>query len=342
MPADLGQDSPNPTRLLIYEPSFRAAQDAILDHAGSIQLVLLHPDGQLSLTGRAVSAEDASPHIAWASGEMFESPVARKFLAAMLNSPRLDWVQSGAAGFDHPLFAQIIAKGARLTTSHGQSVGMADYVLAGVLDHFQRGPARRAAQAERNWRRVPFREVAGSVWLVVGFGAIGQEVAKRARAFGARIHGVRRDPAPHALADEILSLEAMTSHLPEADVVVLCLPASRATRGLADAGFFEVMKPGSVLVNVGRGALVDEAALLRGLDRGTPEHAVLDVFQIEPLTQDSPFWAHPCVTLTGHTSGNTLGQKARNQALFIDNLDRFLRGAALIGEVDPKDVLDAS
>src|SRR5580704_11679889 len=106
-------------------------------------------------------------------------------MIALLNAPALQWVQSAAAGFDHPIFAQLVNKGVRLSTSHGQAVGIADYVLAGVLDHFQRAPERRAAQAERVWRRLPFREVADSVWLIVGFGAIGQAVALRARAFGA-------------------------------------------------------------------------------------------------------------------------------------------------------------
>src|SRR5258708_20909867 len=95
------------------------------------------------------------------------------------------------------------ARGARLTTSHGQAVGMADYVLAGVLDHFQRGPERRAAQARSEWRGFAFSEVLGSTWLIIGFGAVGQGVAQRAKAFGARVIGIRRDQAAHPLSDVI-------------------------------------------------------------------------------------------------------------------------------------------
>ena len=327
-------------RLLIYEPSFQTVRDAVMAYGDVIETILIDSAGNLALAGRAVSVAEACPHLAWASGDLFESAAARDFLQAVLKSPCLDWVQSGAAGFDHPIFGQIVGKGARLTTSHGQSVGMADYVMAGVLDHFQNGPARRAAQSKRDWRRIPFREIDGSVWLLVGFGAIGQDIARRASSFGARIIGVRRNPAAHPLADAIVSLDAMHAQLPDADVVVLCMPANNATRRLADGQFFEAMKLGSVLVNVGRGSLVDEPALLRALDRGAPAHAVLDVFMTEPLPEDSLFWDHPSVNVTGHTSGNTGGQKRRNETLFLDNLGRFVRGEPLLGEVDAKDVLD--
>jgi phosphoglycerate dehydrogenase-like enzyme len=330
----------NPVRLLIFEPSFAPIQAELAGHGRALAPLVMDRAGVMRLAGAPISADEARPDAAWASGDLFESPAARDFLAATLKSPRLTWVQSGAAGFDHPIFARIVDKGARLTTSHGQAIGMADHVVAGVLDHFQRGPERRAAQAEHAWRRLPFREVLDTTWLVIGFGAIGQAVAQRTRGFGARVIGVRRDPSPHPLADRILSLEAMTAALPEADVVVLCLPASAATRHLADAGFFAVMKPGAVLVNVGRGALVDEGALLAALDLGKPAHAVLDVFEAEPLPGASRLWSHPRVSLTAHCSGDTGGQTLRNQALFLDNLARFLGGRALLGEVDPLDVLD--
>ncbi|MEP6967587.1 MAG: NAD(P)-dependent oxidoreductase, partial [Pseudomonadota bacterium] len=208
-----------------------------------------------------------------------------------------------------------------------------------VLDHFQRGPERRAAQAEAAWRPLPFREVMGSVWLIVGFGAVGQAVAARARGFGARIIGVRRDQAAHPLADTLASPAAMTGLLPTAAVVVLSAPLSAATRHMADAAFFAAMKAESVLVNVGRGALADEAALLEALSRGRPAHAVLDVFETEPLPPGHPFWRHGRIALTAHASGMTGGQDVRNEALFLDNLGRFMAGEPLLGEADPRDVL---
>jgi phosphoglycerate dehydrogenase-like enzyme len=213
-------------------------------------------------------------------------------------------------------------------------------VLAGVLDHFQRGPARRAAQRNRTWTRLPFREILGTDWLIVGFGSIGQDIAKRARAFGARIIGVRRDLSPHPLADEIIPLTDVHAVLPGIDVVVLCLPASKTTRHFADAGFFGAMKSDSILVNVGRGSLVDERALASALDRGTPAHAILDVFETEPLPEDSVLWTHPRVCVTAHASGDSGGQQIRNQTLFLENLERFFAGAPLLNEANRDDVLD--
>jgi phosphoglycerate dehydrogenase-like enzyme len=218
---------------------------------------------------------------------------------------------------------------------------MADYVLWGVLDHFQRGPERRAAQGAAEWTRVRFRELDGSRWLVVGFGAIGQGVGRRARAFGAHVTGVRRNPAPHPDADVIAAEADLPRLLEGADVVVLSLPLTPQTRHVVDAAFLRRMKPRSVIVNVGRGGLVDEAALLAALDLGVPEHAVLDVFETEPLPKESPFWGHPRVTLTPHASGISEGQAARNDALFLDNLARYLAGQPLVSEADPKDVLAA-
>jgi phosphoglycerate dehydrogenase-like enzyme len=325
-------------RLLIYEPSYRRLRSEI-EALGHVEPVIMDPAGGLSLAGRRIGLEEARIEAAWANNDTWQSPVGRDYSVAILKSPTVKWLQSGAAGFDHPMFGQLVRRGVRLTTSHGQAVGMADYVLWGVLDHFQCGPERRAAQSAHEWKRVVFRDVADTRWLVIGFGAIGQGVAERARAFGARVTGVRRNPAPHPAADAIVTPDALRKRLPEADVVVLSLPLTPQTRHLVDAGFVAAMKPRSVLVNVGRGGLVDETALLEGLDRGVPEHAVLDVFAVEPLPPDSPFWNHPGVTLTPHASGVSEGQAARNDALFVENLGRYLRGEPLLHETAPDEVI---
>lgn len=325
-------------RLLIYEPTFRRLEGAIAGLKSAIDFVLMDDKGALTLDGAPMAIEETGVEAALANVDVWQSPVARDFSIAVLKSPGLKWLQSGAAGFDHPIFGQLVQRGVRLTTSHGQAVGMADYVLWGVLDHFQRGPERREAQAAGEWSRIVFRDLEDSRWLVIGFGAIGQGIGRRARAFGAHVTGVRRNQAPHPDADAIAAETDIPRLLPEADVVVLSVPLTPETRHLANASFLGRMKPRSVLVNVGRGGLVDEAALLTALDRGVPEHALLDVFETEPLPKESPFWTHPRVSLTPHASGASEGQGRRNDALFVENLRRYLAGEPLKNEADPKDV----
>ena len=326
-------------RLLIYEPSHRRIRREIEGLHG-LDLLLMSDAGEITRDGQPVSVDDARPEAGWVNADIFFGPAARPYSSAILKSPDLKWVQSGAAGYDNNLFVQIVRKGARLTTSHGQAVGMADYVLWGVLDQLQRGAARRAAQAAGEWTRTPFREIDGSRWTIIGFGAIGCGVAVRARAFGAHVTGVRRSGAPDAAADRMATLADLPGLLPETDVLVLCTPLTADTRHVGGSETFGRMKQGSILVNVGMWfGLVDEPALLAALDRGAPAHAVLDVFETEPLPADSPFWAHPQVTLTPHSSGMSAGNTVRNDALFVENLRRYLAGEALEHEAAAAEVL---
>jgi phosphoglycerate dehydrogenase-like enzyme len=324
-------------RVLLYEPAYRRIEQRLSGLGGGVEPLLMARDGTIRLNGQAISAELAAPEVGWAANDLYGGPI-REYMVTLLKSPKLGWVQSGAAGFDNPVFAQIVAKGARLTTNHAQAIGMAEYVLANVIDHFQRGPERRKAQSDRDWARLPYREVMGSRWLIVGFGAIGQEVARRARAFGAHITGVRRRQNAHELADAIIAPDDAISALGNADVVVLSLPLNQHTEAMVGDRFLAAMKRGSLLVNVGRGGLVDEEALLAALDRGTPEHAILDVFRNEPLPKESRFWHHPRVRLTGHASAIGSGLTARSDEFFVENLRRYLGGQPLLNEAKPSEV----
>lgn len=326
-------------RLLIYQTSYDRLKDRILALGPAVEPLVMGPEAEVTLNGAPVDPENVEAEAAWTNADVFFGPAVRPFARAMLKSPELKWVQSGAAGFDNPMFGQIIQKGATLTTSHGQAVGMAEFVIGGVLDALQNGPARRATQAAKEWGRSSFREVNGTRWLIVGFGAIGKGVADRARAFGAHITGLRRSQDADPSADRIAPMGELLSLLPQSDVVVLCCPLTAETRHVANAAFFAAMKPGAILVNVGRGGLVDEPALLAALDKGVPEHAVLDVFETEPLPAESPFWAHPRVSVSPHASGATDGQHKRNDELFLENLRRYVGGEALLNVADPKDVV---
>jgi phosphoglycerate dehydrogenase-like enzyme len=324
-------------RLVIYEPSLRRVAGELEALKDKVQLLVVGADGVITCDGQTFDEDTAQPDAGWMSADGMGSG-QRTLLVSMLKSANLKWVHTGAAGLDHPIWAQLVDKGALLTTGHGQAPCIAEYVLAEVLAHFQRVSERRSEQAAKRWTRLPFREIAGTRWLIVGFGAIGEGVAERARAFGARIDGVRRSGAPNPLAERMGLLSETKTLLPDADVVVLAAPLNTETRNMADAAFFAAMKPGSVLVNVGRGDLVDEPALLAALEAGVPEHAVLDVFHDEPLKDDSLFWAHPRVSLTPHASAFGSGQAARNDAIFVENLRRRLAGEAMLYEADPRDL----
>jgi phosphoglycerate dehydrogenase-like enzyme len=327
------------TRILVHDPAFRRIEPALPASARAAAFVLLDGDGKLRLEGREIAQGEAAPEAGWMSAEMFGGPVFRHWRSALLATPELKWVQSAAAGFDNPVFKELVAKGARLTTNTAQSVAMAEYVLWGVLDHFQRGPERRAAQAAHEWARLRYREISGSRWLIIGFGAIGQAIAERAASFGAHITGVRRSGGTHPAAEAIVPPDETPEQLPRADVVVLAVPLGPATESLVDERFLAAMQPGSVLVNVGRGGLVDEPALLAALDAGAPGHALLDVFREEPQPPASPFWNHPRVSLTGHASALGEGFTRRSDALFLENLDRYLNGRPLLQEARREDVL---
>ena len=332
-------------------PTARAAVTVLLtDHAArtyagqlagsgvATRLARLQPDGRLVVDGSVRDPDDVAPEVAWLTAESFYDGVVVAFFGLIERAPSIRWLHSPAAGVDLPFYAGLGERGVRLTTSHVNAIPIAEYVLSSVLAHYQQRDRWRAAQDDHAWRHHEFREVFGTTWLVVGLGAIGAEVAVRARACGARVVGVRRHPTGQEPVDDMVPPGGLLDAVPDADVVVLAAPATPATRHLVDQRFLDALRPGAVLVNVARGALVDEAALLHALDRGTPEAAILDVFATEPLPPDSPFWSHPRVTVTPHSASGGAGRHERAAALFLENLGRYVRGEPLLHEVAPEDV----
>ena len=327
------------TRILVHEAAFCRIEQRVAQFGDRAEFLTMSSEGTIRLKGVELTPEEANPDAAWVSVDFFQTPSIGVFFGTLMKATALTWVQSAAAGFENPMFTRIVEKGARLSTNHSQSVGMSEYVIWGVLNHFQRGPERAVEQAAHRWTVLPFREISGSRWLIIGFGAIGQDVAKRARAFGAHVTGVRRSQGGHEHADAMIAPDQIAAHLGDTDVVVLSIPLSPATADMVDAKFLAAMKPASVLVNVGRGGLIDEDALLAALAAGKPEHALLDVFRTEPLPADSPFWDHPRVTMTPHASPVSSGLGARSDALFVENVGRFLDGQPLLNEVAREEVL---
>jgi phosphoglycerate dehydrogenase-like enzyme len=325
-----------PLEVLVSGEAWATFGERIAEAAPSARVTTIDADGVLASTvaGRAACPQ---PEVSWLSNDVFRNGVLAPLGALLQDAPTLRWVQSGAAGADGALARALIARGVRFTTAHVTAVPIAEYVIGAVLRAYQEPERWAADAAQRVWRHREFREVHGTTWLVVGLGAIGTEVAQRAGAFGARVVGVRRTPRGDEPVDELLTPDGLLDAVPGADVVVVCAPGTDDTRHLVDARFLAAMREGSVLVNVARGSLVDEGALLAALDAGRPAHAVLDVFDVEPLPPESPFWTHSRVTATPHSSGGGLGRYARSADVFAANLARYVAGEPLAHEVDRPD-----
>lgn len=295
----------------------------------------LEADGALrDEHGTAVDAVDAHPEVAWGTSDLYRAgaPIGA-FFELLLQLDSLRWFQSPAAGFDAPVFARLAAGGVRITNAHVNSLPIAEFVMRAVLDEFQGAGQWRSLADRQQWVIHDWREVSGSTWLVVGLGGIGSAVATRARAFGATVIGSRRTPSADDPTDRTVTPDRLHDVVGEADVVVLAAPATPSTVGMVDADFLDLMKTDSVLVNVARGQLVDEDALLASLDQGRPGVAVLDVFQTEPLPPGHPFWTHRAVRVTPHNAAGGVGRLERQADLFATNLDRYLAGQPLVNDI---------
>jgi phosphoglycerate dehydrogenase-like enzyme len=254
---------------------------------------------------------------------------------------RLRWIHSPAAGVGGMLYREMVESPIVVTNARGLSADtIAEHVLAVTLAFFRRLPHAWRSQAAHEWAQEAIskagnRQIAGSRVLVIGLGAIGVAVARRMTLLGAHVTGLRRSAA-HSVGDvaEVASIDRRHEFLPTADVVVVAAPHTPETRQLIGAPELRLMSRDAILINVSRGPLIDEAALIAALQQQSIGGAALDVFVDEPLKPDSPFWALPNVLITPHTSGSRMDYWNAAISLFGDNLRRFERGAPLVNIVD--------
>lgn len=301
-----------------------------------LDLLILDAEGVIRRNGQPVEAAD--PEVYWISQDLWLSGRLPTMFRPLLAGANGRWAQTFNAGLDSPIFNSIMAKAVRLTKSSAQGPAIAEYVLARAFALIHPIAEASEAQAAHDWRRVNFREIGSTRWLMVGFGAIGREIAVRLKPFGAHLTVVRRDLTPDPLIDAIHPTGDLPALLPQADVVVLACALNDSTRGMADTAFFAALKPGALLINIGRGGLVDEAALSEGLGRNQPSMAVLDVFETEPLPTESWMWDHPRIQMTAHCSAAGDGVIKRGDQLFLENLRRYRAGEALLNEAHPSEV----
>lgn len=255
-------------------------------------------------------------------------------------APALRWVQQQGAGADwltrHP---EVRAHEFTLTNASGvHAVPISEHMLGFLLALGRGFPACARDQRRRVWqenRAQELFELDGKRVLILGVGAIGARFAVLCRACGMETVGMRRDPSvPAEGVDRMVGPDDLLAELPHADVVASTLPYTEETHHLLDADAFDAMKRGVIVVNIGRGGTIDEAALVAALERGTVRAAGLDVFETEPLPEHSPLWDMDNVLITPHYAGLTPRYNERLFDIFVDNLQRYLRGEELRNVVD--------
>ena len=256
---------------------------------------------------------------------------------------QLRWIHSSAAGVGNMLFPELVQSEVVLTNSSGVSADpIAEHVLGLTLALFRKFPVAFRSQASRHWAQndmvapPPLRHVQGAHVLIIGLGSIGAACAWRFAALGAEVTAIRRRldrPTPPGVS-HVATAEDLHQLLPQADVVVISAAQTGATRGLIGERELSLMHTNAILINVSRGKLVDEGALISALQAGTIGGAGLDVFEHEPLAAGSPLWTLPNVIITPHMSGFRPDHWDAVTTLFAENLQRFEHGEPLRNVVD--------
>lgn len=254
--------------------------------------------------------------------------------------PRLRWVQATSGGAGERVRAAGLTgeelNRVLITSAGGVHAGpLAEFAIFGLLAFTKGLPRLLADKQARRWDHYPMAELADATLLIVGLGSIGTEVARLAKALRMRVVAVNRTghtDSPYV--DEARPPRFLPDLLPVARGVVVTLPLTEETRGMIGAAAINRMHTGACLINIGRGGVVDEPALVDALNQGHLAGAALDVFATEPLPPDSPLWSLPNVLISPHTASRSVRENERIVALFVGNLRRYLRGDEPLGRVD--------
>jgi glyoxylate/hydroxypyruvate reductase len=255
-----------------------------------------------------------------------------------VNCPRLRWVQATSAGIGGLLErTRLSGTSIQFTTAAGvHGVPLAEFALFGLLYFAKEAPRLGRWQAARHWERHSTGQLAGSSVLLVGLGGVGREVARLLAAAGVRVRGAGRPGREYDVPGvaSYITDEQLGSALPEVDALILACPLTDRTRGLIGRRELDLLRPGAVVVNLARGQVVDEAALIDGLAHGHLGGACLDVFETEPLPATSPLWGMDNVLISPHSAATAAGENRLLADLFIDNLRRWLGGQPLRNRYD--------
>lgn len=261
----------------------------------------------------------------------------------LTHAKKLKWIHSTAAGVSQLMYPELRDSGIVVTNPSGVfSTPMAEHTMGLLLALARNFPDSTRHQDRSHWGQQDLwdkpqhlTELNGKVLLIVGFGSIGRELAQRAHAFDMRVWGVTRSGKSDSThAEKIVPASQLEEALPHADYVVIAAPETTETRHLIGAAQIARMKPGARLINIGRGSLLDDAALILALEKGALAGAALDVTSVEPLPPESPLWKAPNLFITPHTSAVSDRLWHRETALLMDLLERWFDGREMFNQVD--------
>jgi phosphoglycerate dehydrogenase-like enzyme len=315
---------------------------------GAVTQVMGARPFELLTLEEAVASQRTDADVAFISREVTGAstkheihPALQQVYDLMRQSPSLQWVHIHSAGADRQIYQDLMAKGVQISTSSGANAQVvATVALAGLLALARKFPMLWAEQQARQWipllgQRMP-RDLPGQTATIVGWGPIGQKLGSLLQALGMKVVAVRQKLYPNALVQEgveQVSFEGLTTVLPRTDWLILACPLTPKTRQLVNAQVLAALPPGAHLINVARGEVVDQLALVLALQSGQLGGAFLDVFAHEPLPTDSPLWSMPQVMVTPHAAGHSDGNEARVSQLFLDNLRCWTQGLPLLNLV---------
>jgi phosphoglycerate dehydrogenase-like enzyme len=303
--------------------------------AGGRPLQLLALEDIAADATQTVHAAFVSRDITGLSTKLVPDTPLRDCYAVLRRSPELQWVHTHSAGADRPIYAELRSRGVAVTTSSGANAKVvAQTALAGLLALARRFPQLMAAQRERRWAPLQAgpapRDLVGQTAVIVGWGPIARALQPVVTLLGLQVVVVRRGAEAAGPGVETLPFTRLQHALPRADWLVLACPLNAQTHGLIGAAALAALPRGAHLINVARGEVVVQAALVEALRSGHLAGAFLDVFEHEPLPADSPLWTQPGVIVTPHSAGYSDSHAPRVAAIFADNLRRWLAGAPLL------------
>ena len=309
-----------PSVEVVYEPHLLPEPRYKADHIGNPRL-LSQPD------------TDRWEKLLGAADVMFDFDWAHPSLMPQ-RCPNLRWVQATSAGIGEVVQeAGLTNAPFVVTTAAGVHAGpLSEFVVGGMLYLIKGFPLMERQKSKKHWQRYSGGELSGKRATIVSVGSVGRHVGRTLSHLGVTVTGVSRrsDQATPDGFEAIVPVDELERALSGTDLLVICSPLTPQTRNLIGERELELLKPGAIVTNIGRGPVIDERALLRLLDTGHLAGAVLDVFEQEPLPPESPFWELPNVVVSPHSGSTTEGENNRITSLFIDNLQRFLEHRPLV------------